>query len=69
MSGTEKVLGSSLTWTFFFQTGNILFKKIAGQLFVCLSVFGLVVTFRDYFFLRLFLKLCSFKCLIYAYIL
>ena len=34
---------------FFFQTGNILFKKIAGQLFVCLSVFSLVVTFWDFF--------------------
>ena len=57
MAGTAKVLGSSLTSTcFLFQTGNILFqKKIAGQLFVCLSVVGLVLTSGNCFFYAHFL--------------
>ena len=44
MSGTVKVLGSNLTRTFFFKWEMFCFNKIIGQLSVCLSVFGLVVT-------------------------
>ena len=57
MPGSANVLGWNLTRIcFFFQTGN----KIVGQLFVCLSVIGLVVTSWNCFFFaaRIFLQCC-----------
>ena len=45
MPGMAKIVGSKLTRTYFFQRGKYSVSiKIVGQLFVCLSVFGLVVT-------------------------
>ena len=53
MPWTSKVVGLNLTKTcFFFQTGNIVSNKVIGQLFVCLSVVGLVGTSWNRFFFR-----------------
>ena len=50
MPETTKVLGSSLTRTFFSNGKYSVSKKFVGQLFVCLSVVGLVVTSWNCFF-------------------
>ena len=48
MPGTAKIMDSNLTRTCFFGNYSVS-NKIVGQLFVCLSVVGLVVTSSNRF--------------------